>query len=218
MHQQFGPGLERPFLVVIAIAFFGGAVLAMAGTSRMIYAMARDDRFPAHRVFKRVNPHTHTPIQATLLQLGLGIALITGMSDGVMMQLILAGAIIVNIPYGMTVALYLAVRGKLERTDGAFNLGRFELPVAVAAILWLLFAAFVSIVTSPSIVPILIVVGMLLIGGVYLAYLLMFRRHVLEHEPGQADRATDAEDDQVTAPAAVDCPRQETSSMALASC
>ncbi|WP_018602626.1 APC family permease [Mycobacterium sp. 155] len=198
MHQQFGPGLERPFLVVIAIAFFGGAVLAMAGTSRMIFAMARDDRFPAHRVFKRVNPRTGTPIPATLLQLGLGIALITGMSDGVMMQLILAGAIIVNIPYGMTVGLYLAVRGKLARTEGAFNLGRFELPVAVTALLWLMFAAFVSIVTSPSIVPILIVVGMLLVGGVYLAYLLVFQRHVLEHEPGQAQSAALTEDEQET--------------------
>lgn len=185
MHEQFGPGLERPFLVVIAIAFFGGALLAMAGTSRMIYAMARDDRFPAHKVFKRVNPRTHTPIPATLLQLALGIALIVGMNNDVMLQLILAGAILVNIPYGMTVALYLAVRKKLERKDGAFNLGRFELPVAVIALAWLFFAAFVSITTSPSIVPIMIVVGMLLVGGGYLAFMLTFRRHVLEREPGQ---------------------------------
>src|SRR5262245_61975312 len=115
MHQQFGPGLERPFLVVIAIAFFGGALISMAGASRMIFAMARDDRFPAHRIFKRVNSRTRTPIPAILLQLVLGIALIVGMNDNVMMQLILAGAILVNIPYGMTITLYLAVRKKLER-------------------------------------------------------------------------------------------------------
>jgi amino acid transporter len=201
MHEQFGPGLERPFLVVIAIAFFGGALISMAGASRMIFAMSRDNRFPAHRLFKRVNPHTRTPIPATILQLGLGIALIVGMNDGVMLQLILAGAILVNIPYGMTITLYLAVRKKLDRKDGAFNLGRFELPVAVTALVWLFFAAFVSIVTSPSIIPDLIVAGMLLVGGVYLVYLMRFQREVLEHQPGQTELTPDAQGDPVTAPA-----------------
>lgn len=184
MHQQFGPGLERPLLLVIAIAFFGAAVVTMAGTSRMIFAMARDDRFPGHRVFKRVNPRTSTPIWATVLQLGLGIALIVSIRGGAMLQLILAGAILITIPYGMTVVLYLAVRGKLERKEGAFNLGRFEVPVAVAALVWLLAAAFVSIVSAPTIVPILIVVGMLAVGGVYFAHMMFTRREVLEHEPG----------------------------------
>lgn len=186
MHQQFGPGLERPFLLVIAIAFFGAGVVAMAGTSRMIFAMSRDNRFPGHRLFKRVNPRTHTPIPATLLQLGLGIALIMTIHGNAMLQLILAGAILVNIPYGMTITLYLVVRKKLDSKEGAFNLGRFEVPIAVAALVWLLAAALVSIMSAPTIVPTLIVVGMVLVGGTYLAYLLMFRRHVLEQEPGQA--------------------------------
>jgi amino acid transporter len=201
MHEQFGPGLERPFLVVIAIAFFGAAVVSMAAASRLIFAMARDNRFPAHRLFKRVNPHTRTPIPATLLQLGLGIALILGVNGSVMLQLILAGAILVNIPYGMTIALYLAVRGKLDRKAGAFNLGRFEVPVAVTALVWLFVAAAASIMSAPTIVPVMIVAGMLLVGGVYLAYLLMFQRQVLEHEPGQEDVTSNALRDRLTVPA-----------------
>jgi amino acid transporter len=200
MFEQFGPGLERPFLVVIAIAFFGAAVVAMAATSRLIFAMARDDRFPAHRVFKRVNSRTHTPIPATVLQLGLGIALILTVNGNAMLQLILAGAILVNIPYGMTIALYLKVRGKLDRNDGAFNLGRFEVPVAVIALVWLFVAAFSSIMSAPTIVPVTIVAGMLIVGGVYLAYLLTFRRQVLEHEPGQTEVSSEAQGDDATEP------------------
>lgn len=192
MNEQFGAGLERPFLLVIAIAFFGAAVVAMAGTSRMIFAMARDDRFPGHRVFKRVNSRTSTPIWATLLQLGLGIALIMGIRGQAMMQLILAGAILVTIPYGMTITLYLVVRKKLEQKEGAFNLGRFELPVAATALVWLIAAAFVSIVSAPTMAPILIVVGMLLVGGAYLAYMLAFKREVLDHEPGRDDVRQDS--------------------------
>jgi amino acid transporter len=187
MNEQFGAGLERPFLVVIAIAFFGAAVVSMAAASRMIFAMSRDSRFPGHRVFKRVNPRTGTPIPATLLQLVLGVALIMGITGSAMLQLILAGVILVTLPYGMTIVLYLVVRRKLEHKEGAFNLGRFELPVAVAALVWLIAAAFVSIESAPTMMPLLIVVGMLLVGSVYFAYMLMFKRDVLEHEPGQDD-------------------------------
>ena len=187
MHDQFGAGLEKPFLLVIAIAFFGAALVSMAATSRIIFAMSRDDRFPAHGLFKRVNPHTQTPIPATVLVLVLGVMLMVAMPGGALLQLILAGAIITNIPYAMTIILYLVVRRKLEQREGAFNLGRFEVPVAVVALIWVLLAMFFVLMSSTSVVPILIVTGLLLTGGVYFAYMLKFQSEVLEHEPGKAD-------------------------------
>jgi amino acid transporter len=187
MRDQFGPGLERPFLLVIAIAFFGAGLVTMAAASRIILAMSRDGRFPAHGLFKRVNPRTQTPIPATLLLLVLGIVLMVVMPGGILLQLILAGAILTSIPYAMTIVLYLVVRRKLEKKEGAFSLGRFELPVAVVALMWVLAALFVVIASSATIVPILIVVGLMIAGGAYFAYLMKFRRHVLEHEPGLAD-------------------------------
>jgi amino acid transporter len=187
MNEQFGPGLERPFLLVIAIAFFGAALVTMAAVSRIIFAMARDGRFPAHGLLKRVNPRTRTPIPATLAVLALGIVLMVVMPGGALLQLILAGAILTNIPYAMTIVLYLVVRRKLGRKEGAFSLGRFEVPVAVIALLWVLVATFVVIASSATVVPILIVVGLILAGGVYFAYLMKYRRRVLEHEPGVAD-------------------------------
>jgi amino acid transporter len=184
MNEQFGPGLERPFLLVIAIAFFGAGLVTMAGTSRIIFAMARDERFPAHGVFKKVNPRTQTPIPATLLVLAVGVVVMVVMPGGALLQLILAGAIFNNIPYAMTIILYLVVRRKLGRKQGAFDLGRFEVPVAVIALAWVLIATFVVIVSSATIVPMMIVVSLLLSGGVYFVYLLKCRRDVLEHEPG----------------------------------
>jgi amino acid transporter len=187
MRDQFGPGLERPFLLVIAIAFFGAGLVTMAAASRIIFAMSRDKRFPAHGVFKRVNPRTQTPIPATLLVLGLGVALMVVMPGGILLQLILAGAVLTSLPYAMTIVLYLVVRRKLGRKEGAFSLGRFEVPVAVVALIWVLVALFVVIASSATIVPVLIVVGLLLAGGMYFVYLLKCRREVLEYEPGSAD-------------------------------
>jgi amino acid transporter len=87
----------------------------------------------------------------------------------------------------MTIVLYLVVRRKLGRKEGAFSLGRFEVPVAVVALIWVLVALFVVIASSATIVPVLIVVGLLLAGGMYFVYLLKCRREVLEYEPGSAD-------------------------------
>jgi amino acid transporter len=185
MNQQFGPGLERPLLLVIAIAFFGAALVTMAATSRIVFAMARDERFPAHRMFKKVNPHTQTPIPATLLVLAIGVVVMVVMPGGALQQLISAGAIFNNIPYAMTIVLYLVVRRKLGRKEDAFSLGRFEVPVAVIALAWVLTAMFVVIMSS-TIVPVMIVVGLILSGGVYFVYLLKCRREVLEDQPGMA--------------------------------
>ena len=187
MREQFGPGLERPFLVVIAIAFFGAGLVTTAAITRFIFAMSRDDRFPAHGLFKRVNPRTRTPIPATLLVLTLSIVVMVVMPGGALLQLILAGAIIGNITYATTIILYLAVRRKLGHREGAFSLGRFELPVAVAALVWVVLAMLFVIVSSTSAVPIFIAFGLLLAGGVYFGYLMKFRREVLEHQPGKAD-------------------------------
>jgi amino acid transporter len=187
MHDQFGAGLERPFLLVIAMAFFGAALVSMAATSRIIFAMSRDARFPAHGLFKRVNPGTQTPIPATVLVLVLSVLLIVAMPGSALLQLILAGSIITMIPYAMTIILYLVVRRKLDNKDGAFSLGRFEVPVAVVALIWVLLALFFVIASSPSVVPILIVTGLIFVGGVYFAYLIRFQSQVLEREPGKAD-------------------------------
>lgn len=189
MNQQFGPGLERPLLLVIAIAFFGAGLVTMAGTSRIIFAMARDERFPAHRMFKRVNPHTRTPIPATLLVLAVGVVVMIVMPGGALIQLITAGAIINNIPYAMTIILYLAVRKTLGRKEGAFSLGRFEVPVAVTALVWVFIAAFAVSVSEATTVTFMIIGGLLLSGIVYLTYLVKCRPEIFEHQPGTAEIA-----------------------------
>ncbi len=79
--------------------------------------------------------------------------------------------------------LYLVVRKRLDHKEGGFSLGRFEMPVAVVALLWEVFVVFVLVTPGDATVPALIVVGLILAGGVYFAYLLMFHREVLDEEP-----------------------------------
>jgi amino acid transporter len=187
MRQQFGPMWERPFLAVIAVAFYGAALVAIASTSRYIFAMARDGRFPAHRIMQRVNPRTHTPIPATLLVLAIGVTLMIVLPGAALIQLIATGTILGIALYAMTVALYLVVRRKLERSNGGFDLGRFDGPVAIAALVWVIASLAVVLASCATLASILIVVGLLAAGLAYFLYMWKFDRAVLEHEPGDPE-------------------------------
>jgi amino acid transporter len=189
MRQQFGPALARPFLAVIAIAFFGAALVSVASVSRYIFAMARDGRFPG-RVMGRVNPRTHTPIPATLLVVITGIVLMVGLPGAALFQLIATGTIIGIAQYIMTVVLYLAVRRKFDRSGGGFDLGRFDLLVAVAALVWVILCLFTVLVSFTTLATLLVIVGLLCVGFAYLLYMLKFNPAVLQQEPGEADLFT----------------------------
>ena len=121
---------------------FGAGMVVMAACSRQVFAMARDSRFPAHRLMRRVNPRTQTPVPATILILVVGVVLMVALPGAALLQLIIGATILPALIYGAIVVLYLAVRKRLERKEGGFSLGRFELPVAVAALIWVAFALF----------------------------------------------------------------------------
>ncbi|MER7767468.1 amino acid permease [Kitasatospora sp. NPDC096140] len=184
LRDRMGPAAERILLIAITIAFFGAGVVVMVACSRLVFAMARDGRFPAHRVMRRVDSRTGTPIPATVLILALGVLLMVALPGDALIKLITASTIIPAIIYGSTVVLYLAVRGRLSRRTGAFDLGRFEVPVAVSALVWTALALFVLVTPPDAAVPVGIVAGLLVVGGLYFLGMLRFDRAALESEPG----------------------------------
>ena len=101
-----------------------------------------------------------------------------------LLQLITAGTILPVIIYGATVVLYLAVRKRFAAQEGAFSLGRWELPVAIGALVWLIVALLVLVLPHESRVPVLIVVGLVLAGGMFLLLMLTFDRTSLDAEAG----------------------------------
>jgi hypothetical protein len=59
-----------------------------------------------------------------------------------------------------------------------------DMPVVIGALLWSGFVVFVLVSPPVALTAVWISVGVLVAGGMYLAYLLMFNREVLETEPG----------------------------------
>jgi amino acid transporter len=185
IRDQLGSATERIFLVAITLAFFGAGIAVMTACSRLVFAMSRDGRFPGHTLMRRVHPRTHTPIPATVLIFVVGVVLMVALPGAALLKLIIASTILPTIIYGGTIVLYLAVRKRLGRREGAFNLGRFELPVAIGSLAWVVCALFVLTVPGEALVPDLIVAGLLAAGGLFLLGLLTFRREVLEVESGE---------------------------------
>lgn len=185
IREQLGPVVERILLSGIAFAMFGAGTVIMASCARLAFAMARDARFPGHAVLRRVNSRTQTPVFATILIFTIGVILMGVLPGSALLQLIIGSSLLPAILYGGIVVLYLAVRKRLGRRDGAFSLGRFELPVAVVALLWVAFAVLCLVSPPDALVPDLIVLGLIVAGALYFAKLMFFNREVLEHEPGE---------------------------------
>src|SRR3984885_7545254 len=112
--DQLGSVVEKILLVTVTFSFFAAGMMTMAIGARLVYAMARDGRFPAHRTFRRINPTTSTPIPATLLILAGGVALMLFMPGDALIQLITAGTILPVLIYGGSVLLYIAERQRHE--------------------------------------------------------------------------------------------------------
>jgi amino acid transporter len=105
------------------------------------------------------------------------------MPGDALLQLIMAGTIVTMLPYLMTIILYLVKRHKLDREQGGFDLGRWQWPVAIGTLVWVVFASFIVISTSPTLAPIVLAFGLSAAGALYFVYMWKFNRKVLEDEP-----------------------------------
>lgn len=185
INNVLGTFLGKIFLIFVSFSIFAcGLVIFMTG-SRLTWAMSRDLRFPGGRVLRQVNPSTNTPLAAvTFLFVVMEVVLAifsAGNRPDVLVNLFSASTLLPCIIYLVTTIMYISVRSKLPKSS-AFNLGSFEWPVVVLALVWLLWE--LSIFRDASFkLPWQYVGVMFLIGVVYFAYMLVAQRHVLDTEP-----------------------------------
>ncbi|OKL57090.1 putative amino-acid permease [Talaromyces atroroseus] len=133
---------QKTAMALLALTIICGFSMGqgcMVAASRVTYAYARDDCFPLSRVWKQVNPHTQTPVNAVILNGGLGILmclLILG-GDTAIGALFSIGAIAQFIAFAIPIAIRVFVVGDRFR-PGPWNLGRLSKPVGAAGALFVL--------------------------------------------------------------------------------
>ncbi len=121
-------------IICVMVAIFANSLIQTTVASRLIWAISRDGRFPASRLFHSISKRANTPanaiILATIVEIVIAI-FFTHLSD-----LLAASALVPVVIYLFVTLAYLVRRNKFPVQPGGYSLGRFDLPVAVAAVVW----------------------------------------------------------------------------------
>jgi amino acid transporter len=183
--QTLGSVVGDIFLVIVAFSIFACGLVIFITATRLTWAMARDGRFPAHTLLRRVNTATDSPVMVTamlfvLIQVVLAIF---AQQTNALVNLFGAATLLPCLIYLSTVVLYIATNRKLKKSTG-FSLGRFEWLVVALAVVWLLFE--LSIFRDASFNLPWVYVGVMFgIGLLYFLWLLIARRNALSAPPTQ---------------------------------
>jgi amino acid transporter len=160
-------------LILVVISIFACGLVIMITAVRLTWAMSRDERFPGWQLWRVISPRTQTPRNATILVLVVMEAILAIFAErsGVLFTLFSAATLLPAVLYLATVLLFAVKRRHLPPSYG-FDLRRWETPVLILALVWLVFE--LSIFRDSSFKQPWIYVGvMAAIGLIYLAYLLI---------------------------------------------
>jgi amino acid transporter len=141
---HLGDTVTKIFLIFVVIAVFSCGLILITSVSRIVYAIARDDRFPVASLFKKVSQH-QVPVAATCLTGAAGI-IWTVLSDN-LTTLFAATAIMPAVVYLITVISFAVGYKRLPPTT-TFSLGPWRAIVVYASIVWLILE--IAILTLPE--------------------------------------------------------------------
>ncbi|KAF7300045.1 Amino-acid permease BAT1 [Mycena kentingensis (nom. inval.)] len=138
-------------VIVVGAMFFCGT-FSITSNSRMMFAFARDGGIPGHKFFNYVNTKWKSPIRTVWLACFLSFCLgLPSLGSTVAFAAATSIATIgLYISYGIPIALRLIYRDRFVL--GPFHLGRFSYPIAVGAVLWILFISIAFIL--PQVNPV----------------------------------------------------------------
>lgn len=184
-----GGVVGKIFLAFVTFSIFACGLVIYVTATRLTWAMSRDRRFPAASFLRQVNERFDSPLAATAV-IGVLLELVLALfarQTSVLADLFSAATLLPALIYLITVILYAVVRRRLPVTAG-FSLGRWEGPVIVLSLVWLVFE--LSIFRDASFaVSWEYVGGMVAIGLIYLAWLLTAGRRVWQAEDADASDA-----------------------------
>jgi amino acid transporter len=175
IQATLGDVVSKLLLLLVSIAIFACGLVIMLTGVRLTWAMSRDQRFPGWQALHRVDGRSRTPMLATVFFMVLAQAVLAIFShdQNVLFTLFGAATLLPAVMYACTTTLYIVKRKSLPKSD-KFDLGAWEMPLMVIAVVWLVFELLLF--RDSSFADAWKYVGvMMAIGAVYLCYLLLTR-------------------------------------------
>lgn len=135
--QVLPKGVALSILALTIVCAFSMGQGCMIAASRVTFAYARDDCFPASFWIKRVNKHTFTPVNAVWFNTVIGVCLLLlsfggPVATGAIFSL---GAIAAYTAFTIPIFIRVFFAGSRFRR-GPWNLGQWSRPIGAAACLF----------------------------------------------------------------------------------
>lgn len=134
-----GGWAEKPFLIVVVVAFVACGIAVQATAVRVVYSYARDGMIPLSRVWRRVSKLNQSPVYAVLLVACLSSLAFLYANALAVLVAFATGAYYIGFLSPVVALLYRRLRGTWQ-VPGRGRVGNaLALVVNVAAALWLTF-------------------------------------------------------------------------------
>ncbi|KAL0567964.1 polyamine transporter tpo5, partial [Marasmius crinis-equi] len=159
-------------MVIVIGAMFMCGTFSITSNSRMMYAFARDGGLPGSKFFAQVDSRWKSPIRTVWLACTLSFILgLPSLGSTVAFSAATSIATIgLYISYGIPIALRVIYHKRFVR--GPFHLRVFSFPVAIAAVLWIMFISIVFVlpqvnpVTSETLNYSIVAVGIVMVYSI----------------------------------------------------
>jgi amino acid transporter len=191
LRENLGEGIERVFLVFMCVSIFACGMVMMVTNSRLIFAMARDGRLPGHQLLARVPRATAGPTWSSVLAAvtSATVVLVFGRNPGALTNVFTGSTLLSAILYTSTVLLFLSAARHAAREPDGFRLGRWELPVAFGALVWLAYELIVLIGPSQFRPAQTYALGALSLGLFAFGLMWLLEPVAMQSEPGASGAA-----------------------------
>ncbi|WP_324789312.1 APC family permease [Streptomyces sp. H51] len=138
LNQAFGTVGARIVLVVVLLSFLSCAMSLQAAASRLAYSYGRDGMIIGSSLLKKFSQTKHVPPYALILAALVPAAIVLGskFSTDAITKIISFAALGIYIGFQMVVLAALRARLKGWVPNGKYTLGRWGLPVNVAALVY----------------------------------------------------------------------------------
>ena len=138
--QVLGHTLGHIALTAVAIAIFVCILANQTGAMRMLFAMSRDNALPGSSALARVSRNTKAPVLAAIITglLAIIILLVNIRQPQIFTVVTSTTVILAVVAYTLVAGAFVArrLRGEWIEDRRYFHLGRWGVPVGVAAVVW----------------------------------------------------------------------------------
>jgi amino acid transporter len=141
IETALGTTFGRIMLWMVTLAMWFCGLSSVTSNSRMIFAFARDRGMSASQIWSRISAKYRSPAPA--IWLAIGVAFLIAVYSRAYSVIVSISTIGLYVSYGIPILLgILAHRHGKWRHRGPWHLGKWSLPNAVIAVLWI---AFISV-------------------------------------------------------------------------